>query len=370
MNAPFRFMNYVDDKPEFLPLVQQQWRIHVEGFKMFQKMTVLKEKLTTAQAKVDSSPHNFIVKEEEAKVLLEYKEDVNDESKILYQKAKTDCLREGDKNSTYLHKVIKRRRMANKIVSVCDENGNLVKSGLVATQFVKHFQGFLSQSQNVEPITDIEDPFTKKLTSYLLCEGRKLVELDCILPVRYLGVPLITKTISLNDYKQLVDKVRCIVHDWKNKALSYADRLQLVASVLAAMQLIRPHIIHKIRNGKKVSMWYDNWSDIGPLDQYISIRDIYDARLSAYADVADVINNGRWKWPKEWLQQFLLLQQILVPALQHNSYYVWQERNNKTFANETRNAKLLLELISEKIRLKLMSLKVKASTQVLNVANE
>ncbi|GJX90552.1 hypothetical protein Tco_0343878 [Tanacetum coccineum] len=320
----------------------------------FKKVTVLKEKLTTAQAKVDSSPHNFIVKEEEAKVLLEYKEDVNDESKILYQKAKTDCLREGDKNNTYLHKVIKRRRMANKIVSVCDENGNLVKSGLVATQFVKHFQGFLSQSQNVEPITDIEELFTKKLTSYLLCEGRKLVELDC------------DSSITLWRSRGIWDVQQDSNDSWSWKALmDIRDR-------------IRPHIINKIRNGKQVSMWYDNWSDIGPLDQYISIRDIYDARFFSYANV---INNGRWKWPEEWLQQFLLLQQILVPALQHNSkyytiwrsndgYYVWQERNNKTFANETRNAKLLLELISEKIRLKLMSLKVKASTQVLNVANE
>ncbi|GKE03106.1 hypothetical protein Tco_1391089 [Tanacetum coccineum] len=88
---------------------------------------------------------------------------------------------------------------------------------------------------------------------------------------------------------------------------------------------IRPHIINKIRNGKQVSMWYDNWSDIGPLDQYISIRDIYDARFFSYANV---INNGRWKWPEEWLQQFLLLQQILVPALQHNSKYYTIWRSN------------------------------------------
>lgn len=57
------------------------------------------------------------------------------------------------------------------------------------------------------------------------------------LPVKYLGVPLITKRLGLNECKQLVDKVKTKVGDWKNKFLSYAGRLQLVAYVLATMQL-------------------------------------------------------------------------------------------------------------------------------------
>lgn len=57
------------------------------------------------------------------------------------------------------------------------------------------------------------------------------------LPVKYLGVPLITKRLSLIDCKQLVDKVKAKVGDWKNKFLSYAGRAQLIASVLSFMQL-------------------------------------------------------------------------------------------------------------------------------------
>ncbi|GJZ10330.1 RNA-directed DNA polymerase, eukaryota, reverse transcriptase zinc-binding domain protein [Tanacetum coccineum] len=56
------------------------------------------------------------------------------------------------------------------------------------------------------------------------------------LPVRYLGVPLITKQISISNCKPLVDKVRSKVNDWKNKALSYAGRVQLIASILSSMQ--------------------------------------------------------------------------------------------------------------------------------------
>ncbi|GJY81765.1 RNA-directed DNA polymerase, eukaryota, reverse transcriptase zinc-binding domain protein [Tanacetum coccineum] len=57
------------------------------------------------------------------------------------------------------------------------------------------------------------------------------------LPVKYLGVPLITKKIGNKECKQLVDKVRNKVEDWKNKYLSYAGRLQLIASVLSSLNV-------------------------------------------------------------------------------------------------------------------------------------
>nr|GEX31322.1 RNA-directed DNA polymerase, eukaryota, reverse transcriptase zinc-binding domain protein [Tanacetum cinerariifolium] len=57
------------------------------------------------------------------------------------------------------------------------------------------------------------------------------------LPVRYLGVPLVTKKIGVSDCKQLVDKVNQRLNDWKNKSLSYAGRAQLIAFVLGSMQV-------------------------------------------------------------------------------------------------------------------------------------
>ena len=44
------------------------------------------------------------------------------------------------------------------------------------------------------------------------------------LPVRYLGVPLVTKKIGVADCKQLVDRVQNKLNDWKNKSLYYARR--------------------------------------------------------------------------------------------------------------------------------------------------
>ncbi|GKC18082.1 RNA-directed DNA polymerase, eukaryota, reverse transcriptase zinc-binding domain protein [Tanacetum coccineum] len=57
------------------------------------------------------------------------------------------------------------------------------------------------------------------------------------LPIKYLGVPLVAKKIGVQDCKSLIDKVKAKIHDWKNKSLSYAGRAQLIASVLASIQV-------------------------------------------------------------------------------------------------------------------------------------
>lgn len=57
------------------------------------------------------------------------------------------------------------------------------------------------------------------------------------LPVTYLGVPLVTKQLTFTDCKCLIDKVKEKVSNWKNKLLSYAGRLQLIASILSSMQV-------------------------------------------------------------------------------------------------------------------------------------
>ncbi|GKB86639.1 auxin efflux carrier [Tanacetum coccineum] len=56
------------------------------------------------------------------------------------------------------------------------------------------------------------------------------------LPVKYLGIPILSKKVGINDCKILVDRVRNKVNYWKNKVLSYADKIQLIASVLSVMQ--------------------------------------------------------------------------------------------------------------------------------------
>ena len=57
------------------------------------------------------------------------------------------------------------------------------------------------------------------------------------LPVRYLGVPLITKKLGVKECKPLIDRVKNRVQDWRNRNMTYAGRLQLIASILSSMQV-------------------------------------------------------------------------------------------------------------------------------------
>ncbi|XP_021991606.1 uncharacterized protein LOC110888385 [Helianthus annuus] len=57
------------------------------------------------------------------------------------------------------------------------------------------------------------------------------------LPVRYLGVPLISSRLVYKDYKILIERLESRIDNWKNKTLSFAGRLQLIKSVLSSMHI-------------------------------------------------------------------------------------------------------------------------------------
>ncbi|PWA46306.1 F-box domain-containing protein [Artemisia annua] len=62
--------------------------------------------------------------------------------------------------------------------------------------------------------------------------------------------------------------------------------------------------------------------------------DIYTARLhdGATVAVADMVENGRWKWPNSWLTLFPVLNSIEVPALQNSEkdYTMWKCNDGRT----------------------------------------
>ncbi|GKB96172.1 putative reverse transcriptase domain-containing protein, partial [Tanacetum coccineum] len=57
------------------------------------------------------------------------------------------------------------------------------------------------------------------------------------LPVKYLGVPLISSRLIYRDCKELIEKAQHRIQDWKNKSLSATGRLQLVQSVISSMHV-------------------------------------------------------------------------------------------------------------------------------------
>ena len=56
------------------------------------------------------------------------------------------------------------------------------------------------------------------------------------LPIRYLGIPLITSKLKKQDCESLVAKISARITSWKSQFLSYAGRTLLINSVLAGIQ--------------------------------------------------------------------------------------------------------------------------------------
>ncbi|GKA24834.1 putative reverse transcriptase domain, reverse transcriptase zinc-binding domain protein, partial [Tanacetum coccineum] len=147
------------------------------------------------------------------------------------------------------------------------------------------------------------------------------------------------------------------MEDWKNKSLSIAGRLQLIASVIGSIHvywalvfiipldhfnsaLMVSHVwklltlkeslwvkwIHKyklkgrifwskIGDGSQTSLWFDRWCDIGPLCYMISTRDMYRAGLTPLSKVKDIIYNGSWNWPVVLIEKYSFLSTCFVPIV-------------------------------------------------------
>ncbi|GJW79530.1 RNA-directed DNA polymerase, eukaryota, reverse transcriptase zinc-binding domain protein [Tanacetum coccineum] len=84
-------------------------------------------------------------------ILEEFHEALDDEEKFLSQKTKVDWLGEGDRNSAYFHKVVKRRRNKNRVLSINNAVGDYVEGSKIAEEFT------LSKEEAYAMISDVID---------------------------------------------------------------------------------------------------------------------------------------------------------------------------------------------------------------------
>ncbi|GKG50734.1 hypothetical protein Tco_0538858, partial [Tanacetum coccineum] len=63
------------------------------------------------------------------------------------------------------------------------------------------------------------------------------------------------------------------------------------------------------------SLGFDNWHAICPLSEFISKMKMYYSGLSLDCKVANVIENGMWKWPRGLSMDFDGLNAIEPPCL-------------------------------------------------------
>ncbi|GJW83345.1 putative reverse transcriptase domain-containing protein [Tanacetum coccineum] len=110
------------------------------------------------------------------------------------------------------------------------------------------------------------------------------------LPVKYLGVPIISSRILNKDCKILVEKniasnrdylwVRWI-HMYKLRGRNIwevhhrGDMSWGWCKILQLHEYVKPFFWTEVGNSLKTSLWYDRWCSLGPLIRLLSPRDIY-----------------------------------------------------------------------------------------------
>ncbi|GKA52638.1 copia protein, partial [Tanacetum coccineum] len=145
------------------------------------------------------------------------------------------------------------------------------------------------------------------------------------LPVKYLGVPLISSRLLNKDCKILVEKAKNRIGDWKNKSLSFSGRLQLCKSVISIMHvywasvlMIPKGIIYDIHQLIRGFLWCNGeykrgkakvaWDDIClPKEEgSLGLRslDVFNIALTT-THIWNIVSNKESLWVR-WIHTYKL----------------------------------------------------------------
>ncbi|KAL0293706.1 UNVERIFIED_CONTAM: Retrovirus-related Pol polyprotein from type-2 retrotransposable element R2DM [Sesamum radiatum] len=172
------------------------------------------------------------------------------------------------------------------------------------------------------------------------------------LPLRYLGLPLLASRLTISDCQPILRKMEARIKGWEGVMLSFAGRVQLIKSVLSALQVywamaffakahykgdrektaqfplerklrhressvwtirtrtgtwgwrklirlrdaLRPHVHYQIGDGTSFSLWHDPWHPRGPLLPQFPLGPRHTA-LPPTAPLSAVISEDTWSWP-------------------------------------------------------------------------
>lgn len=165
------------------------------------------------------------------------------------------------------------------------------------------------------------------------------------LPVTYLGVPLISTRLKAVDCQPLIERITTRIRLWTSATLSYAGRLQLIKSVLFAMQvywsskfIIPEATVNRIESILKGFLWKGPtmergsakvaWHDIcRPLDEGgLGIKSLHCWNRAAIMKLIwELQCQTKSKWA-EWVRCHLLkgksLWQLRIPS---NPSWTWRK---------------------------------------------
>jgi len=162
------------------------------------------------------------------------------------------------------------------------------------------------------------------------------------LPIRYLGLPLVTKRLSSVDYAPLIEQIRKRIGSWSSRFLSFAGRFNLISSIiwsscnfwLSAFQLPRACIqeIEKLcssflwsgtnLNSKKAKI---SWNQVckPKSEGGLGLRSLKEANdVCCLKLIWRIISHGDSLWVK-WVEHNLLKREIFWTVKENANLGSW-----------------------------------------------
>ncbi|KAL2246936.1 UNVERIFIED_CONTAM: Transposon TX1 uncharacterized protein [Sesamum indicum] len=164
------------------------------------------------------------------------------------------------------------------------------------------------------------------------------------LPMRYLGLPLISSRLTISDCQPLISKIDARINGWEGISLSYAGRVQIIKSVLSALSLywasafiLPKKVINEIEKRLRTFLWKGTtssgyakvaWKDVcRPIDEGgLGFKDISTLNRALMSKkLCDVIQCDRTSIWVQWLYQDRLCERSIWTIREHGGSWGWRK---------------------------------------------
>lgn len=138
-------------------------------------------------------------------------------------------------SSNFIHKV-----QSNKLthLSIADDLMIFVATGLVSINLIKDALDVFKMISGLSVNQSKSEVFFAAVPSTLQSQILSILNFrDSSLPVRYLGMPLISSKLTFQDCVPLIEKITARIRTWTARQLSFSGRLQIIQSVLNSIQM-------------------------------------------------------------------------------------------------------------------------------------
>nr|GEZ23293.1 RNA-directed DNA polymerase, eukaryota, reverse transcriptase zinc-binding domain protein [Tanacetum cinerariifolium]GEZ74750.1 RNA-directed DNA polymerase, eukaryota, reverse transcriptase zinc-binding domain protein [Tanacetum cinerariifolium] len=184
------------------------------------------------------------------------------------------------------------------------------------------------------------------------------------LPVRYFGVSLIAKRLSVKDCGNLIDRIRSKITNWKNKGKSIWEISMGSADIwgwknlLTIRDLIRDNVKSIIVLVEEIAD-RNIWRDRNGQDMKFSVHTAYNDMTDQHPVI--LITSSSSVLSQKIYELRSIVRRIAFAAC---IYSIWQERNGRIFRDERKNYDEVFKSIVNKVRHRLLGLTVKDSLAV------